>query len=813
MAWWQIVLIILTSIVLGVIIGALLSYQIVRLLRKPPVKKRETTSVVEAQLKHGAADLLSKVKNNLVMMTEAQMGRPIGPVMIDNPLAMNNWKIKKFLEAVLVVQLAMLSLVGLGALGIDIPILRQIVGFIYLIFIPGIIILRIFRLYRLSSLETLLYSVGLSLAFSMFLGFFMNMLYPVIGFERPISTLPLIITWTVVLGLLCFIAYKRDKGFSVSSRFDAGELLSPPVLFLILLPLLAVIGTQVVNYYANNVLLLILIALIAVAALIMMLTNLIQVRFYPLAVFSISLAVLWHSSLISRYLTGWDIFTEYHFYSLVAQSGFWDLTVPHTYNAMLSVTILPAVFSHLLDMGGEEVFKFVYPVLYALVPLTLYRVYGKQLNSKQAFSAVFFFMAIWIFYLVMPSLARQMIAELFFVLLIMVVMDREATASKKALFIVFGASLVVSHYSLSYIVMAFLILSLITLHLLREKKIQVTNYSVLLFIVICLTWYMYISSSVPLGSAVSIGQHIYQSFNVEFLNPFSRSASVALTGTSPNVLHFANRILYYLVLLLMAIGAFKVVSRVMQKESPKEYLTFAIGSYILLAACIIVPFFSEQLGTERMFHLAAIVLAPFFILGAEAIVDALSSLARSITHFTSRLDAKKIVTSIMLVLLFLFDSGFAFEVAHNPWLNSPPLSLVSIENQERDVYLEQKISLRYQCPTEQEVLGARWLDQRMDRGQFVYATYYDIRVPALTAYGPQGRTVPLIPPPHGEVKGGYIYLGYVNIVFGYGVTNRVFLPDPTHGIDIWDIRQISPVMDSSIKLYTNGATEIYWSPW
>ena len=36
----------------------------------------------------------------------------------------------------------MLGLIGLAALGFDIPVLRQIVGFIFLTFVPGILILK-----------------------------------------------------------------------------------------------------------------------------------------------------------------------------------------------------------------------------------------------------------------------------------------------------------------------------------------------------------------------------------------------------------------------------------------------------------------------------------------------------------------------------------------------------------------------------------------------------------------------------------------------------------------------------------------------
>lgn len=56
----------------------------------------------------------------------------------------------------------MLGLAGLATLGFDITMLRQIVGFIYLTFIPGFLILRVLKLNRLGIIDTLLHSVGLS---------------------------------------------------------------------------------------------------------------------------------------------------------------------------------------------------------------------------------------------------------------------------------------------------------------------------------------------------------------------------------------------------------------------------------------------------------------------------------------------------------------------------------------------------------------------------------------------------------------------------------------------------------------------------
>jgi uncharacterized membrane protein len=56
---------------------------------------------------------------------------------------MNDCAIKKFLKVVLAIQLAIWGVIGLDVIGFQIPILRQLIGFVYLTFIPDILLLRI----------------------------------------------------------------------------------------------------------------------------------------------------------------------------------------------------------------------------------------------------------------------------------------------------------------------------------------------------------------------------------------------------------------------------------------------------------------------------------------------------------------------------------------------------------------------------------------------------------------------------------------------------------------------------------------------
>ena len=385
----------------------------------------------------------------------------------------NDWEIKKCLSLSLAVLLATLGLIGLAGLGFDVPGLRQITGFIFLSFIPGILILRILKIHNIGVIESLLYSVGLSLAFIMFSGVAANFALPLIGISRPISVFPIMATLVVFTLILMPIAYKRDKGFSASTPTKLTEILSPSSLFLILVLLLAIFGALMVNFYQNNILLLVFIIVVAGIVGLAVFGRFIDHRVYPLAIAIIALCLLYQTTLISPYLTGFDIHFEYYFEQLVVDNGYWDATSPYGYNTALSITMLAPIYSLILNIDGAWIFKVIYPFIFSLVPLALFHIFSQQMSSKKAFLAVFFFMAVPTFFLEMISLAKQQIAELFFVLFLLLMVDRKLGLSQRfSLAVVFGLSIVVSHYGFAGIFLYYLIVGGVLIILIRSGWVR-----------------------------------------------------------------------------------------------------------------------------------------------------------------------------------------------------------------------------------------------------------------------------------------------------------------------------------------------------
>src|SRR5665647_781228 len=112
--------------------------------------------------------------------------------MLRNPLTMNDWELKKTLFVTAVLQVVLLGSAGLNYLGAPLLIIQQVIGCIFLLFIPGILLLRVLKYHDLGSVATPLYAVGLSIATLIFIGLFINQVYPYLGITRPIATLPLL---------------------------------------------------------------------------------------------------------------------------------------------------------------------------------------------------------------------------------------------------------------------------------------------------------------------------------------------------------------------------------------------------------------------------------------------------------------------------------------------------------------------------------------------------------------------------------------------------------------------------------------------
>jgi uncharacterized membrane protein len=620
----------------------------------------------------------------------------------------------------------------------------------------------------------------------------------------------------------------RDKDFSDPNYIDVKDILSPPALFLCLIPFLSIFGTYLVNFHHNNILLMFLIVIIALIAVLIGFDKFIPKNLYPVAVFVIAISLLFHRSLISMYLTGWDIHYETYLANLVTTTAQWDTTIPSAVNAMLSIVMLAPIFSNICSMSLTWVFKIIYPLLFSLIPLGLYRVFQKQTDDKIAFLACFFFMSVYTFYTEMLSLARQEICELFFVLLILAMIDKNMNKVKRSfLFIVFGISLAVSHYGTSYVYMFCLIVAWLIVVSIDELKIQklgdnfyakfsryknriftsnsisskvtgrtISTYFVSLFVVFVLSWYMYVSSSYAFDALVHIGDHVASSIYTDLLNPESvEGLEMMLVQPAPGLLHEVYRVINYLNQVFIIIGVLVLLLKYRELKFETEYAAFSMINLFILFAGIAVPFLTAM-NMARSYHLALIFLAPFCVIGGITVFRMISRVAKvSWTDESVKRSLK--ILSVYFVIFLLYSSGFVYQVAEG---QSGSISIGQEEIKEHG-NIKIKGSF-YNCYVpEQNVFGARWLSENRDTTSKVYVDRG--YAPVYISYGMIGRNERCILSNTTTVPANeYIYLRYFNVNYGLMVA-------PASIGGYYDIAEISPIIDEKNKIYTNGGSYIY----
>jgi len=785
-----------------------------------------------------------------------------------------DWKIRRCLWLSLVILLAVVILASVATIGFDIPALRQAFGFVFLTFIPGILILRILKIHNVGIVESLVYSVGLSLAFVMFIGAFVNFFLPLIGVSKPISLAPIMITLAVFTVLLMVGAYVRDRNFVPTEKPAPGDKLNlPPVLFLIFLFLLTILGVALIDAYQNNLLLLICMLIIAAVVGMAAFGRFIRPEIYPLAIFIIGLCLLYQTTLMSPYLVGSDINTEYRFYQAAIVNGFWDASIFSNIASCLSINILSPVYSLVLNIEGLWMFKAIYPLLFALVPLVLYHVFSQQMSRKKAFLAAFFFVVVPTFSLEMIAMVRQQVAELFLALVILLLVDRRLNPRPKlALIIVFTLGVIVSHYSIGFVGFAYMGLFLPLVFILRsdilartwawlrrkgtrfvEKptinkalSLKALAIVVAIYFTFGFAWYGFTASGKCLGNISKVWTRqmsnvatgladllpapveqtdviepdevtepgkLTQPDKIPIFFDFGRrdpliQAALGLDFARASPQGKVFRILQWITQLFLIAGVIRLIFKSRRLGFTAEYTAISLVSALMLAACIFVPRFANILNTTRWYHIALITLAPFCILGGEAIWQGISSLVRKIrgvapgTGSTNSKDNQAFLGFIALAVLipyFLFTSGFVYEVTGHDITDSPD-SPYSIALSSYRLDLAGVFYWR-------DGAAAEWLAQRSDSKTRVYAGDHEIR--PLRFYKLQGRFLRLPQKPVRDAnfkQGGYIYLTSWDV----DREEITYTTDPGLRVHIsfYDIRGLADIMANKNKVYDNGGAQV-----
>lgn len=240
---------------------------------------------------------------------------------------------------------------------------------------------------------------------------------------------------------------------------------------------------------------------------------------------------------------------------------------------------------------------------------------------------------------------------------------------------------------------------------LQKCKIDTINSTIVfLFLTLVLLWYIYNNNSSVFISILGIFDNIYNSILTSFLSSNSTQA-LTIIGMKVTFFNAITKYLYLLTQLLIVIGImgflFNIRNIAKRFKINIEFFFFAI---IFLGICILsilVPNFSSQLDTVRMYHISIIVLSPFLIIGFILLTENINKLLKSNKRFPKTFN----IISIFLVVFLLLNTGLVQEIIKEPY--KPTMALTA--NTDPPIY------------NEKDILSAEWLNKYMNNNSNTYS--------------------------------------------------------------------------------------------
>ncbi|KKM82191.1 hypothetical protein LCGC14_1322160, partial [marine sediment metagenome] len=345
------------------------------------------------------------------------------------------------------------------------------------------------------------------------------------------------------------------------------------------------------------------------------------------------------------------------------------------------------------------VYKLIYPLLFALVPVITYHIFQRWLTAKQAFLASFALIVFPSFFMELPAVVRHMTAELLLVTLLFLIFKSKLKV-KYAIPVValLGALMAVSYYTVT-IISATLLGAGLTVSLFLKYKRLLMGIALASMVITGVMYYPLVEEG---AVALKLG-HLYNAFapaplelnvpkmraprpviptkRMEVINETTpqlgivdstvESNTTVVPGTSEAIVELTPpdvwaskvpylrrlgpllrsaigfdfvqqpitgkvfRVLQWLFMLLIPIGLWRL-------RRNKGYLMFASGGVFLLTL-LLIPGFMGLLSLTRVVHMALLTLAP-----AVAI------------------SLKPKYLLLILIPYFLFTSGLIFEVTKQP---------------------------------------------------------------------------------------------------------------------------------------------------
>ncbi|MFB6183521.1 MAG: DUF2206 domain-containing protein [Haloarculaceae archaeon] len=607
--------------------------------------------------------------------------------------------------------------VGLAAVLVAPPLaelaaVRAVLGTVAVFVAPGYLALLAADIRCRRRSKQLLYAAGTSLAFVVVLGLAGTTLLPRLGVERPL----VVTTWALVASLAVLSAlawyrtakraspttsngsgiagsrfvpadtteHRRSSATATRSPRSATATRSPrsatatrsrlSIALLALLPALAFLTGTGVSVGETVVPQLLLIASLA-TTVVLLGTGIVPREHQPFAVWCVSLAVLLEMTLVSSHLWGWDVHFQYYVARRILLDGTYAIGLSSTPASLLPVTVGAATTAAVTGLDLVWVYKLCFPLVVALLPVAIYHVAARQFDDDRvAVLAPFGLVFYYGYFKIFP--AKQFVAQVFFVLVVLVLFDDAVDGPRKrALGVVFAAMLVVSHYGISLLLVAVLgaavvvAASLHALDVLPSVDDDVVRPTLVSSVGVgWLLWYLTSAAGTNFRRVVLLAGESLPSSGGS--GGSSRTAIAYLVKSFASPLWTVYKALNVLLVGFVALGvAWTAYAALIDRDGDGdgdgngdapdvEFAAIGVVTLAFLASSVRITY---GMGFDRTLLFALSVLAPFAFVGFRTVARVPGRLP--IAHLWPSRRGIAGAFAAFLAVLFLFSSGGAFALA------------------------------------------------------------------------------------------------------------------------------------------------------
>ncbi len=724
---------------------------------------------------------------------------------------------------------------------------RAILGFLFIILVPGALIMLMMKIREVGFWEYLVYTIGLSVAFIMFAGLAVNWILPWLMItSKPLQLKFILPIFDMILLVFWMIAYKINQDLSeIKLKIPQLDWINNifftiPILF----PFMAVTGAFLLNNHGTNIVTMVMLGGIALYVLLVVIfRKRLNPNIYPWAIWMISISLLLASSMRSWYVGGPDISLEYWVFQLTKEKVFWSISnFNNAYNVMLSLNIFPTTLSYFINVNNQFIFKLFIPIVFSIISLIIYLISRKKLSFLLSFFAGLLFLSSPDFINWYSIPIRQEIAFLFFSLMILVLFSKEINPEiRNMFFVIFGFSMIVSHYSTAYIALAIFLLAYIFTLIYKwyenrkikkvklkpseKQEFHLTSTIILLLFVFGFLWYSQVSdvASGPISFIKNSFSNIGNIFNEDvrqggatdpffgFFNNLQGSNLIEEYKNESLEYDLSNKsegfskesYINYQIRHMPGNGLdpkIKYINLPVVNYYSKQIISKLFQLFILFGLFYVIKNKDIENGLKSIFLGATLIVALFLILPFFSIdygitrfiqqtliiLSPLSIIGGEV--FFERLRIKSpIVLSILLIIFLLLFCGFIFQITGG---NEAKTQLNNFgEDYDANYMFNQDFS------------GAGWLND--NKGNFkVYADLTaNLKLNSYAGKLNSANTNKYLVP-NTISKQSYVYLSAINNIRNMGFFSikglRISFNFPTEFLN-----------DNKNKIYSNGGSEIF----